>query len=336
MHLAIDISLRQGAFTLEAKLDCRNSALGIFGPSGSGKSTLIRAIAGLVKPGNGHLELNGEVLFDSSNRIWVPPHLRGIGVVFQDARLFPHWSTEKNLRAGSAGMESAGIFSFEHIVKLLELRPLLGRSVQNLSGGEKQRVALGRALLAHPRLLLLDEPVSGLDAGLKEQILPFLARVHSELHLPCILVSHYLPEILQLTNRLVLMKNGKICGQGSLDGLVAQRDTFEMMRRSGLMSTVTLMVDGEPVKAGVRPDEVMLANRPVEGLSASHRKQGAIARLIDHGSTILCLIDIGEERLMADIAPAAVRELSLKEGSPVWCFIKAGGFLPLESNQIVL
>jgi molybdate transport system ATP-binding protein len=217
MHLAIDISLRQGAFTLEAKLDCRNSALGIFGPSGSGKSTLIRAIA-----------------------------------------------------------------------------------------------------------------------GLKEQILPFLARVHRELHLPCILVSHYLPEILQLTNRLVLMKNGKICGQGSLDGLVAQRDTFEMMRRSGLMSTVTLMVDGEPLKAGVRPDEVMLANRPVEGLSASHRKQGTIARLIDHSSTILCLIDIGEERLMADITPVAVRELGLKEGSPVWCFIKAGGFLPLASNQIVL
>jgi molybdate transport system ATP-binding protein len=324
MHLAVDIHLRQGAFTLNAELDCWSSALGLFGPSGSGKSTLIRVIAGLVRPDSGYLELDGDALFDSSTGAWIPPHRREIGVVFQDARLFPHWSTEKNLRAGCEGAENSGMFSFDHIVRLLELRPLLERSVQNLSGGEKQRVALGRALLAHPRLLLMDEPVSGLDAGLKEQILPFLARVHRELHLPCIMVSHYLPEILQLTDRLVLMKDGKICGQGLLDGLVAQREAFEMMRRSGLMSPVTVQIDGKSVRADVRPDEIMLANHPVEGLSARHRKQGTIARLINHGSTVLCLIDADEDRLMADITPSAVRELNLKEGAPVWCFFKAG------------
>ncbi len=324
MHLAADISFRQGDFTLTAKLDCWNNALGIFGPSGCGKSTLIRAIAGLIRPDSGYLELNGDVLFDSSTGEWVPPHRREIGVVFQDARLFPHWSTGQNLRAGCQELEGSGMFSFNYIVKLLELRPLLKRSVNDLSGGEKQRVALGRALLAHPRLLLLDEPVSGLDAGLKEQILPFLARVHQELHLPCIMVSHYLPEILQLTDRLVLMKNGKICGQGTLDGLVAQREAFEMMRRAGLMSSVSLQVEGIPVRAGIRPDEIMLANHPVTGLSARHRKQGTVARLIDHGSTVLCLIDTAEDRLMADVTPAAICELNLKEGSTVWCFFKAG------------
>jgi molybdate transport system ATP-binding protein len=323
MHLAVDISVRQGGFTLNADINCWSSALGIFGPSGSGKSTLIRVLAGLAKPDNGYLELDGDVLFDSERGIWVPPHLRGIGVVFQDARLFPHWSTEKNLCAGSMGLKSSGMFSFEHIVKLLELRPLLKREVNDLSGGEKQRVALGRALLAHPRLLLMDEPVSGLDAKLKEQIFPFLARVHRELHLPCIMVSHYLPEILQLTDRLVLMKDGIVCGQGTLEKLVVQHDAFEMMRRSGLMSFVSLQVNGKVIRAGIRPDEVMLANHPVEGLSARHRKQGMIARLIDHGPTILCLIDTAEERLMADITPAAVRELDLKEGSTVWCFFKA-------------
>jgi molybdate transport system ATP-binding protein len=323
MHLTADISLRQGGFTLNANIDCWSSALGIFGPSGSGKSTLIRVIAGLAKPDSGYLELDGDVLFDSERGICVPPHLRGIGVVFQDARLFPHWSTEKNLRAGMT-QESSGMFSFEHIVKLLELQPLLKRSVNDLSGGEKQRVALGRALLAHPRLLLMDEPVSGLDAVLKEQILPFLARVHRELHLPCIMVSHYLPEILQLTDRLVLMKDGIVCGQGSLEKLVTQRRAFEMMRRSGLMSFLSLDMDGKKVCAGVRPDEIMLANHPVEGLSARHRRPGTLARLIDHGPTVLCLIDTGEERLMADITPASVRELGLKEGSPVWCIFKAG------------
>jgi molybdate transport system ATP-binding protein len=334
MHLVVDISLRQGDFALKANLDCRNTALGIFGPSGSGKSTLLRAIAGLVRPDSGYLELNGDVLFDSSTGAWTPPHRREIGVVFQDARLFPHWSTEKNLRAGSVEPENSGIFSFDHIVKLLELRPLLNRSVHDLSGGEKQRVALGRALLAHPRLLLLDEPVSGLDAGLKEQILPFLARVHCELHLPCIMVSHYLPEILQLTDRLVLMKEGTVCGQGALEQLVTQRDAFELMRRSGLMSFVTLPMDGKTVRAGIRPDEVMLANCPVEGLSARHRKPGTIARLIDHGPTVLCMVDTEGARLMADVTPAAVRELNLKEGSSVWCFFKAGALYPLNTREL--
>lgn len=323
MHLAVDISVRQGGFTLNADIDCWSSALGVFGPSGSGKSTLIRVIAGLIKPDHGYLELDGDVLFDSESGIWIPPHLRGIGVVFQDARLFPHWSTEKNLRSGMS-FETTGMFSVEHIVDLLEIQPLLTRSVNDLSGGEKQRVALGRALLAHPRLLLLDEPVSGLDAVLKEQILPFLGRVHRELHLPCILVSHYLPEILQLTDHLVLVQNGRVCGQNQLEGLLVQRDAFDMMRRSGLMSFVSLHSGGETVRAGIRPDEVMLANHPVEGLSARYRKQGTIARLIDHGPVVLCLIDTAEERLMADITPAAVRDLNLREGSEVWCFFKAG------------
>lgn len=329
MHLVVDVSLRQGDFTLNADLDGRDSSFGIFGPSGSGKSTLIRVIAGLAKPDRGVLELDGDVLFDSERGIWVPPHLRGIGVVFQDARLFPHWSTGKNLRAGSLGLESSGMFSFAHIVKLLELQPLLKRSVNDLSGGEKQRVALGRALLAHPRLLLMDEPVSGLDAKLKDQILPFLARVHRELHLPCILVSHYLPEILQMTDRLVLMKSGIVCGQGSLEKLVARRDAFELMRASGLMSAVRLHMNGRSVHAGVRPDEIMLANRPVEGLSARYHKKGIISRMIWHGSTVLCLVDSDGERLMVDVTPEAVGELRLREGLPVWCFFKAGAVWPL-------
>jgi len=211
MHLMVDVVLRLGRFTLEAKLDCWGSALGLAGPSGSGKSTLLRVVAGLARPDSGYLELDGDVLFDSLDKIWVPPHRREIGVVFQDARLFPHWTAEKNLRAGMPVRgRVSGLFSFEHIIELLELRPLLGRAVENLSGGEKQRVALGRALLAHPRLLLMDEPVSGLDAGLKEQILPFLTKVHRELRLPCIMVSHDLADLHQLTDQLMRMDHGKI------------------------------------------------------------------------------------------------------------------------------
>ncbi len=325
MHLEVDVSLRQGAFVLDAQFEFDGSALGLFGPSGSGKSTLMRAIAGLVRPERGLIRLNGDTLFDSLNKVWVPPHRREIGVVFQDARLFPHWSVKKNLCAGVLAEES-GIFSFSHIVNLLEIEPLLSRPVDNLSGGEKQRIALGRALLAHPRLLLLDEPISGLDAALKEQILPFLKRVHEELHLPCIMVSHTLPEILHLTDQLVLMKNGQLVAQGALVDLVENREAFNSLRRSGLMSTVTLPHG----RVGVRPDEVVLATRPVDGLSAQNCIEGTLRRMVDHGETVLCVADTAAGSLMADVTPAAVQKLGLLVGSPVWCIFKTHALHPVD------
>jgi molybdate transport system ATP-binding protein len=317
MHLLVDIGVRQGTFSLTAEFDFWGSALGVFGPSGSGKSTLIRAIAGLVKPECGIIKVDGEIFFDSLQDIWIPPHERRVGVVFQDARLFPHWSTEKNLRAGMA-LETTGIFAFDRIVDLLEIRSLLLRPVQNLSGGEKQRIALGRALLAHPRLLLMDEPVSGLDAGMKRQILPFLKRVHQELHLPCVMVSHYVPEIMQITDQLLLVRKGEIYGQSSVEDLLLHTDSFDLLRRSGLMSTLNLPSG----PAGVRPDEVILATRPVAGLSAQHCISGTLRRMVVHGGTILCLIDTDHGRLMADVTPAAVQELGLCNGGPVWCLFK--------------
>jgi molybdate transport system ATP-binding protein len=317
MLLEVDVSLRQGDFVLNAQFEFEGTALGLFGPSGSGKSTLMRALAGLTRPERGLIRLNGATLFDSLKKVWVPPHQRQVGVVFQDARLFPHWSVEKNLRAGTA--EESGMFSFSHIVDLLEIEPLLGRAVPNLSGGEQQRIALGRALLAHPRLLLMDEPVTGLDAALKEQILPFLKRVHEHLHLPCIMVSHYLPEILHLTDQLVLMKQGQVAAQGSLYELVEHRTAFDSLRRSGLMSTLDLPCG----RVGVRPDEVVLASRKIEDVSAQNCLEGTMCRMVDHGETVLCFISTDAGPLMADVTPAAVEQLSLAEGSPVWSLFKS-------------
>lgn len=325
MHLLVDICVRQGDFSLTTEFDFCGSSLGLFGPSGSGKSTLIRALAGLVKPECGVIQVDGEVFFDSLQNIWVPPHERRVGVVFQDARLFPHWSTEKNLRAGMA-METSGIFSFDRIVNLLEIGPLLSRSVQNLSGGEKQRIALGRALLAHPRLLLMDEPVTGIDAGMKGQILPFLKRVHEELHLPCLMTSHYLPEILQITDQLLMVRKGSVCGHSPVEELLLQKDSFDQLRRSGLMSTLNL--NGQEV--GVRPDEVLLANRQIDGLSAQNCIQGVLRNMVDHGQTVLCQIDTDYGRLMADITPQAVKQLGLAKNGSVWCVFKTHALHPVE------
>jgi molybdate transport system ATP-binding protein len=318
MNLEVDITLRQGRFVLSSAFAFHGSALGLFGPSGSGKSTLMRIVSGLTRPDCGQIRLNGEILFDSLSKVWVPAHERRIGVVFQDARLFPHRTTAQNLRAGMME-EQTGLFSFAHIVDLLEIEPLLGRPVNNLSGGEKQRIALGRALLAHPRLLLLDEPLSGLDAGLKDQILPFLKRINTDLHLPCIMVSHSLPEIAQITDQILMVNNGCISGPAPVAELVLDKQHFDSLRSSGLMSMLTFP-EGS---VGVRPDEVLLADRPVEGLSAQHRIEGVVEKLIDHGEIVLCLVKTHAGEVMADVTPQAVQQLNLIEGGSVWCIFKS-------------
>jgi molybdate transport system ATP-binding protein len=209
--LDIHVHLRQGDFHLHAKLCSDALVTGLFGPSGAGKSTLLGIIAGLAKPEQGFIIVDGARLFCSTNRINLPPHRRRIGFVFQDAQLFPHLSVRNNLLYGYRLLKPADRqLHFDAVVELLEIGPLLAQPPHHLSGGEKQRVGLGRALLTSPRLLLLDEPLAALDERLKQQILPFLLRTRDELHLPMLYVSHSLAEINYLTNCVAVIKNGKI------------------------------------------------------------------------------------------------------------------------------
>ncbi|VGO22422.1 molybdenum ABC transporter ATP-binding protein [Pontiella sulfatireligans] len=234
MRLDIDILHRQGDFVLDAKLLIEESATGVFGHSGSGKSTLLRCIAGLIKPSIGRIELDGETLFDSDRRIWVPPHKRRIGVVFQEPRLFPHWTVRKNLIAGKSRRNIKPPCSEAQVVDLLRIEPLLDRSVRELSGGEKQRVSLARTLLAYPRLMLMDEPLSALDSFLKSRILPFLDRIHRELDIPTLMVSHELTELLHLSDQLVLMKGGNIVSHGTLSDVVKHDEMAELIQEKDL------------------------------------------------------------------------------------------------------
>jgi molybdate transport system ATP-binding protein len=239
MRLEINISHKQGAFRLESNLVIENSATGIFGHSGSGKSTLLRCITGLIKPDQGRIAFDGEILFDSKNRIFVPPHRRRIGMVFQEPRLFPHWSVLRNLHAGRKKLDEKPPYTEEQVIELTGISPLLSRSVHQLSGGEKQRVSLARALLAYPRLLLMDEPVSALDARLKARILPFLDRIHRDLNIPCLYVSHDLAEILQLSDQIALMKNGRIVDHGPLAEIIRHQDMQELIHETDLTSIIT-------------------------------------------------------------------------------------------------
>ena len=207
--------LKRGHFELNASLKLSERVTALFGPSGSGKSTLLAAIAGIIKPDQGHIAIDGVSLFDSHSGINIPIHQRKIGLVFQDSRLFPHLNVLQNLSyALNFVTPTHQQFNFDEIVRLLELDKLLTQAPHQLSGGEKQRVALGRALLSSPRLLMLDEPLASLDDRLKEQILPFLRLVAEEICIPMLYISHAKKEIKQITDNIAVIDSGKVqyCG----------------------------------------------------------------------------------------------------------------------------
>ena len=209
--ITLDFTLHQGDFTVELAERIQARVVALYGPSGAGKTSVLESIAGLRHPQQGILRIGDHTLFDSEARIVVPPHQRNVGYVPQDLALFPHMNVRHNIFYG-AGSESA--VSPEHVLNLLELGPMLGRAVTALSGGERQRVALARALMASPSLLLLDEPLAALDAGLRERILPYLERVRDELAIPMLYVSHAATEVRTLADWVVVLDKGHVARSG--------------------------------------------------------------------------------------------------------------------------
>lgn len=221
MTLHVDIQYAVGQLSLSAQIQIDQPGItALFGPSGSGKTTLMNAIAGLIKPSDGYIQLQDRDLFNHRQHIHLPVHQRRIGYVFQEARLFPHLSVRENLYYGHR--RSASPLSearCQQVIELLGLEQLLKRPPRHLSGGEKQRVALGRALLSNPDILLLDEPLSALDPSRKHDILPYLERIRDEHNIPMLYVSHALEEVTRLANHIVLMAEGQTHAQGSIEVL---------------------------------------------------------------------------------------------------------------------
>ena len=351
--LSLDIELRRHAFALNARFGLHRGVTGLFGPSGSGKSSLLGIIAGLVRPDRGRIELDGLSLFDSAKRIWIPPHRRRIGLVFQDSQLFPHLSVKGNLLYGfNRIVPDQRRFRFDDIVELLGLGPLLKAHPRKISGGEKQRVALGRSLLASPQLLLLDEPLASLDPALKAQILPFMQRIRDELDLPMIFVSHALSEILHLTDRLVLIREGRIIGVGGLDEIL-QNPKLERASRLGMDNTLPVTIEAHDVAGGctlarfrslrlvlplrvsmkvgglsyisVHRGEIALSRDPVRRISIQNQVPGRIVRMKTRGEKVSIDIDAGAP-LLAEITPRACQELELCVGEIIYCLIKTRSF----------
>lgn len=197
--LHVDIDLRRGGFARQVRIVASQRVVALTGASGAGKTSVLNAIAGLLRPRAGRIEIDGRVLFDSAAHIDVPAHRRRIGYVFQDARLFPHLDVARNLAYGRHH-DGEDAFALDQVVDLLGIGALLQRSPANLSGGEAQRVAIGRALLSQPALLLFDEPLSALDEARRAELIPWLQRVRDEVRLPMLYVSHTSDDVRRLAD----------------------------------------------------------------------------------------------------------------------------------------
>lgn len=345
----IDLQRKQGTFSLHAKCVITEPVVGLFGPSGAGKSTLLGMIAGLIKPNAGHFILDGECLFDSMRGINVPLYKRHIGVVFQDSRLFPHLDVRDNLNYGFNLLDGKNQrLGFKQIIELLEIGHLLTQKPHQLSGGEKQRVALGRALLISPRLLLLDEPLASLDVRLKRQILPFLRRVKDEINLPMIYVSHAIDEILYLTTQIAMLNAGKILTVGSFQEVIRDERALALAYASGLENVLHAQVlahypaDGYTVaKIGAQPIHVPLVNVPVgrmiplsiaasnialskqkiDGVTIQNQLFATVTAIQRVEKGVLVTLDVGC-LLIAEVSAKAISDMQIELGASLYCLIK--------------
>ena len=347
MSLEIDVAHRQGAFRLEAAFAAEGGVTALFGPSGSGKTSLVRIVAGLLRPDRGRVKVDGRVLLDTERRIVVPAHRRRIGYVFQEPRLFPHLSVRQNLRFGRwfAPREEPAP-DMDGIVELLGIGHLLGRRPASLSGGERSRVAIGRALLASPRLLLLDEPLANLDEARRAEILPYLERLRDVAKVPILFVSHAAGEVARLANNVVLMENGRVMALGSANeilrrpGLAAEAGTVVGGRvtghdgRFGLATLATgagpLRVPHPPLDIGasvrvhIRARDVMLATERPAGISALNVLEGRVVSVGENGpASTLVSVSCGRETLVARITRLSTAELRLEPGRPVYAIVKS-------------
>ena len=349
--LTVQLRKRRSEFSLDLQFSVPESGVvALFGASGCGKSTTANLIAGLITPDSGFIQLGNEVLLDTAQNINQPAEQRRIGYVFQDARLFPHYTVEGNLRYGLQRARQQPVIKFDAVVTLLGLEPLLQRRPQQLSGGEKQRVALGRALLAQPRLLLLDEPLASLDQPRREEVLPYLERVRDQLKIPMVYISHQFEEVLRLATEVVLMQQGRTLAQGDLaevslqpelrgligaeslgavvEGKVQEIDEYSGLARVALGNghvsvDVNQLQCGQRVRLQLLARDLILALSPPQGLSVRNMLQGVITRLTpDDRHATLVTVDVGGVMLIARITTSSADEMKLHDGLCIWILVK--------------
>lgn len=349
--LYVNVCARLGSFRLNADFTSGPGLTAIFGPSGAGKTSLINVLAGLVRPERGRIVVDGKILFDSSESINLPPHQRRLGYVFQDSRLFPHLSVRSNLTYGMRWVPKPDRHpGFDHIVQLLNLDTLLARRPRTLSGGEKQRVAIGRALLASPRLLLMDEPLASLDGTQKNEIFPYIERLRDEPKLPIAFVSHSVEDVVRLADTLVILSEGNTVECGPLEDVMSRIDLPEVAHLYEAGAAVRVVVDGHDelfqltrlsfaggtllvprlglsagarLRVRIRARDVALSLVRPEATSVLNVLKGRIAEVGDvGGSQVDVLVDVGCP-MIARITRRSFHDLGLTRNQPVFALVKA-------------
>ncbi len=352
--MSLDVALhhRLGAFVLDVAFSAPSGVTALFGRSGSGKTTVVNAVAGLLRPEAGSVVLDGRTLVDTERRIRVPRHRRRIGYVFQEGRLFPHLTVRQNLRFGGwFAPRPASRTEEARVVELLGIGHLLERRPGRLSGGEKQRVAIGRALLAGPEALLMDEPLAALDEARKAEILPYLERLRDEVRVPIVYVSHAVGEVARLATTVVALAEGRVERVGPAAELLADPTAFPLLGRheAGGMLTARVLghdtadgltelavdggrlwvpqVDAAPgsrLRVHVHARDVILATALPTGLSALNALPATVTAIGSaEGSIVDVGLAVGDGRLAARITRRSLRTLALAPGTPCYAILKS-------------
>ncbi|MBT8484867.1 MAG: molybdenum ABC transporter ATP-binding protein [Phycisphaerales bacterium] len=351
MRLDVDITVRRGDAEASYAFATDDPVLGVFGRSGAGKTTLLHAIAGLVRPASGRIAIDGERLFDCAARFRRAVHRRRLGVIFQEDRLLPHRRVRGNLAYARRGSSPASVDAMAHT---LGLGALLDRRIDGLSGGERRRVAIGRALLAEPRVLLLDEPLTSLDVAMRGVCLEAIRRRQRELDAPMLYVSHDLSELLSLTDRILVIEDGRTVGCGPITTLARERAAWTALRGAGALNVVRLQVrshdatagltrftladgsetgssllgplsatpSGATVTAALRADDIALALAEIPGISIRNQLPGRVTHVTAHADRSVVEVDIGVS-ILVEISHQAVAQMQLTPGREVRALIKS-------------
>jgi molybdate transport system ATP-binding protein len=347
VKLRIDIEKKLGDFSLKVNTEISGDRVGIFGSSGSGKSTLVHLVSGLIKPDAGEIQLDETCLFSSRKKIDLSPEKRHIAIVFQQAMLFPHLGVKSNLLYGYKRSRSyERNIRPEAILKVLNLEHLVGRGVNKLSGGEKQRVALGRAVLANPRMLVMDEPLSALDDSLRYQIIPYLRSVSEKFGIPYIFISHSLTEMQLMTERVLVVRDGRLASIATPDelartGMAANpRGYLNLLRLDGATQkdglchypwgeSSLIISDGKTGEESLfelSSRDIILFKQHPEAISARNLLECQVAEMFDSDGRKGVVLESGKSRLVAEIVRSAAEELSITSGTTVFAAIKASAF----------
>lgn len=348
MSLSVAITHRQGDFTLEAAFEVPDGLTVLLGPSGSGKTTLVNALAGLIRPDRARIVVGGRVLADTAAGVHLPPYRRRIGYVFQDARLFPHLSVRQNLLFGRwfapRGEPGEGL---ARIVEMLDIGPLLDRRPGALSGGERSRVALGRALLSSPRLILADEPLAALDDTRKAEILPYFERLRDQTRVPVLYVTHSMAEVARLATTVVALRQGKVVAVGPAAQVLGDPQAMGAREVTSVLNARLVAhhedglselacaagplwlprieaPPGAPIAVRIAAHEVILSRTRPEGLSAQNILPATITALVSgDGPGMIVHLKIGEDAVLARITRRAGLQMGLEAGQSLFAVLKS-------------